>query len=467
MQDKIEKRQGKITKKSVDALAIDATLWDDTLKGFGVRRTSAGAAYFVKYRVGSGRSAQQRMATIGRHGSPWTPDTARARASDMLHRARMGEDPSRDTKIGADELTVAALCDLYVKDCETRLIPGKGRPKKPRTLETDRSNIERHIKPLLGARIATRVEQVDVKRFQDDVAAGKSKKREKTRPRGVANVRGGKGIAARSTALLAAIFAWAISQKYMKSNPAKGVTLFKSNEITTYLKLNETDQLGKALHQAERDWLDWEAECTAAQKDQRPLPPRRGENPVALCAILVLAMTGARKMEILALRWDWVDLERGVLLLPDSKTGKKTIPISREVAAIIDAQPRFNGNPFVFVGHQAGKHFVGLAHVWERLRAKAGIPHVRLHDLRHSFATNATGAGDTLVKVARMLGHADIRTTKKYAHLPDDPLRASVEANSTRISRALGRAALPNVEVTASSGSAKVIDIATRRPNSA
>jgi integrase len=457
--------QGKITKKSVDALPLAATLWDETLKGFGVRRTSAGAAYFVKYRVGSGRSAKQCMFTIGRHGSPWTPDTARARANDMLHRARLGEDPSRDTKIGADELTVAALCDLYIKDCKTRLIPGKGRPKKPRTLETDQSNIERHIKPLLGARIATRVEQGDVRRFQDDVAAGKSKKREKTRPRGVANVRGGKGIAARSTALLAAIFAWAISQRHLRSNPAKGVTLFKSNEITTYLKSSEAERLGETLREAERDWIAWEADCTVAQRDGRPLPPRRGENPVAIRAIEVLALTGARKMEILALRWDWVDLERGVLLLPDSKTGKKTIPISREVAAIIDAQPRFEGNPFVFAGHKAGQHFVGLAHVWERLREKAGIPHVRLHDLRHSFATDATSAGDTLVKVARMLGHADIRTTKKYAHLPDDPLRASIEANSTRISNAMGRATVPPIETKVGGGSGNVIDIATRRPN--
>ena len=427
----------KITKRVVDQLTDGQTFWDATLKGFGVRRSGDVIAYFVKYRIGGGRAARQRMLTIGRHGAPWTSDTARELARKWLHEARLGQDPAEARKPTDKSMTVAELCNAYLDGIDVRILPGKGRPKKPRTIEADRSNIERHIKPLLGKKRINQLTTKDIERFQQDIAAGKTTLVEKTKPRGVARVRGGKGIAARTTSLLAAILGWAVKERLLDSNPAKGVTLFKTKQITRYLTDEEAQRLGDAIAAAEQEWIDWTAACDQARAKGHPQPPRRGESPVAIAALKALLLTGSRKMEILSLRRDWVDPSLGVLLLPDSKTGKKTIHVAEPVIEILESTPKIEGEQFVFPGKAKDSHFKGLSRVWSRIRQRAGLVDVRLHDLRHHFATVATSAGINLQAIGRMLGHADLRSTRKYAHIPDDPLRRTTEENAARIAAQL------------------------------
>lgn len=427
----------KITKRVVDQLTDGQILWDATLKGFGVRRSGDVIAYFVKYRIGRGRAARQRMLTIGRHGAPWTPDTARDRAGKWLHQARDGEDPA-EAKTPIDKsMTVAELCKAYLEGIEVRILPGKGRPKKPRTIEADRSNIERHIKPLLGKKRIKQLIKKDIEKFQQDIAAGKTALVEKTKPRGVARVRGGKGIAARTTSLLAAILNWGVQESFLDKNPAKGVTLFKTQEITRYLTDEEAQRLGDVIAAAEQEWRDWNAACDQARAQGLPQPRRRGENPVAIAALKTLMLSGARKMEILSLRRDQVDPGLGVLLLPESKTDKKTIHVAEPVVEILDSVPKIEGEPFAFPGKAKDSHFKGLWRVWDRIRRRACLVDVRLHDLRHHFGTVATSDGKNLQMIGRMLGHADLRSTRKYAHLPDAPLRRATGENAARIAAQL------------------------------
>src|SRR5215472_2164592 len=190
---------GRITKRTVDNLRAGEISWDSELRGLGIRRRGqAAAVYFVKCRLGRGREATQRWLSIGKHGSPWTPDTARAEAKRLLGLAGHGVDPKTLRTGDPGEITVGELCDRYLAAAPHIVLRGKGRPKKASSIEADRSNIERHIKPLLGSRHADKLQPIDIERFQADVAAGKSSNVVRTKRRGVARIRGGRGIASRT-----------------------------------------------------------------------------------------------------------------------------------------------------------------------------------------------------------------------------------------------------------------------------
>lgn len=430
---------GKISKRIVDSLQPGKTVWDGELRGFGVRlqRSNGTPTYIVYCRIGGGRNAQQRLFTIGKHGSPWTPDTARARAETILREAKSGNDPAKALEAARAVPTVAAMCDSYLIAAPMLVVPGRGRPKKDRSIATDRSNIECHIKPLLGGKRANDVRRHDIEKMQRDIAAGKTKKRSKTKPRGVSDIKGGRGIAARVVAVLRSIYSWAIREGIVKENPASGVALFKGEKKERFLSGEELGRLGATFDTAEAEWNDWRDRCAEAIAERKPQPPKAGENPIAIAALRLLVLTGARKMEILGLKWAWVDMERGLVRLPDSKTGAKKIPLGAPALKVLKSIPRIAGNPHVFVGDKEGGYLVGLPHIWERLKRRAGLADVRIHDLRHSFASGAVMAGDSLFLVGKMLGHATTATTEKYAHLADDPLHAAMDRNSRRIEAAM------------------------------
>ncbi|HUT49160.1 MAG TPA: tyrosine-type recombinase/integrase [Alphaproteobacteria bacterium] len=406
---------GRISNRSASALKAglkDAYLWDGELAGFGLKVTPAGrSVYLVQYRLG-GRAGRTRRVTIGRHGSPWTPDKARMEAKRLLGEVAAGRDPAEARTRAQRDLTVKELCDLYLSEgCST---------KSPSTVLRDRSRIGSHIKPLLGSKRLNTLSRGDIERFQRDVADGKSARNIKTGPHGRSVVRGGKGAARQSLALLSAILSFAVSRGLREDNPALGVKRYKQRSMERFLVPAELARLGEALRNAERANI----------------------SPTAVAAIRLLSLTGCRKSEILTLKWDHVDFERGCLRLPESKTGAKVIPLGPPAVDLLSKLSRLEGNPYVLPGAN-GRHFVGLQKVWEKIRKSALLADVRLHDLRHSFAGVAVAGGDSLYLVGKVLGHRQARTTERYAHLSDDPVRAVAQRAAEEIASAMDRGTEP------------------------
>jgi integrase len=393
----------KVTKRAVDALVANSTIWDDELPGFGARRRESGAAYyFLKYRVG----ARQRWHTIGRHGAPWTPEEARKEALQLLGDVVRGNDPGALRAADRKAATMEELCDLYLAEGVAT--------KKQTTVRNDRSRIERHIKPLLGHRKIREATRADVERFQRDVAAGRTAGDRKTGYRGRSIVTGGQGAARLSMILLSAIFNFAVQRGLRADNPCAGVRRYKPGKSERYLTAAEQVRLGEALAAAERG----------------------GTNPNAVAVIRVLALTGARAGEILSLRWPEVDFERTCLRLSDSKTGAKVIQLGAAALEVIANQPRHEGSDHVFPGAHGGP-LGSIGKIWRRVRAAAGLPDVRLHDLRHSFASNIVNAGGSLPVIGALLGHRSTATTARYAHLADDPLRVVADRAAGSIAAAM------------------------------
>jgi integrase len=282
--------------------------------------------------------------------------------------------------------------------------------------------VQNHIKPLLGTKRLSVVAYSDVVRFQAAVRDGKTATdRKGVRPRSRILVRGGVGCARHSMITLAAIFAFGVKRGLLEKNPAVGVERFAPGKKERFLSAAELARLGEAIAAAEA----------------------AGSSPVALAIIRVLALTGARLGEVRKLRWDEVDFERGCLRLPDSKTGFKTIPLGAAASAVIAAQGRHSEHVFpsaVRVGPVAD-----IARVWRRVRAAAGLDNVRLHDLRHSFASGIVNAGGSLPVIGAILGHRNVATTARYAHLSDDPVKAAADRASASVAAAL--AGNPGAEV--------------------
>jgi len=296
----------RLTKRVVDGAAApkagDVFLWDDDLRGFGLRVYASGRRIFVvQYRLRGGRGGRTRRIVLGEYGK-LTPDEARKRAAKVLAAVDDGRDPAAERDEAKSPLTIAALATLYLAEG-----PAAKPNKRASSWATDRSNIERHVKPLLGRKSAKSLTQADVAKFQADVAAGRSKADIKTRKRGRAIVEGGRGTAARSLAVLGAMLQFAVDRRLLPSNPAKGVRLLKGQPKERFLSEAEVARLGDtiATMQAEH---------------------RLSDN--AANAVRLLLLTGCRKSEITALRWDWVDFERGCLRLPTSKTGAKVVALA-------------------------------------------------------------------------------------------------------------------------------------------
>ena len=403
-----------ITLEVIKRLAPGEIVWDAKVVGFGVRRQKSEArTYIVKTRVNS----QQRWFSIGRHGAPWTPDTARKEALRILGDVADGQDLAAIRDENKEALTVSQLCDLYLREAEGGKILTKfGVPKKASTIATDRGRIERHIKPLLGKKQAKDVMPQDVKRFLHDVATGKTAADVKTGPRGRAIVKGGRGTPTRTVGLLGGIFSYAVDKGMRLDNPTHGVKRFPDKKEERYLTPAELRKLGDAIAEAEAE----------------------GESVYGVAGIRLLIFSGCRKSEILTLKWEEVDFENGCLRLPDSKTGEKVVMLGAPALDILNSLPRIQKNPYVLPGKNKGQHLVGLPQVWARIKKRAGLNWATLHILRHSFASYGAGSGLGLPIIGKLLGHKDSATTARYAKVDLDPAKAAAERISEGIAAALG-----------------------------
>ena len=244
----------------------------------------------------------------------------------------------------------------------------------------------------------------------------------------------------RALAALSTLFNWAIRGGYRpdRQNPCVGIEKFKEEPRKRYLSERVLAALGAALREAETVGVPWDVDETVPTA--KHLPKREEQrrtliDPFAAAAIRLFILTGARLSEILTLKWEYVDLDAGVLRLPDSKTGAKVVMLNAPARAVLAAIPRIANNPHVIPGDLAGSHRTDLKRPWTMIRRLAGLQEVHIHDLRHTTASVGVASNLSLTLIGGLLGHKSQQTTQRYAHLSDDPLRDAAE----KVGRAFNR----------------------------
>lgn len=373
----------------IQALPPGATVWDTEIKGFCARRQKSEAvSYMLKTRV----DGRIRWFTIGRHGQPspsgqvWAPDTARKQAIKILANPAAFERPDPE-----QELSFATVAEQFLENHGAKI--------KSSTLHEYRSLMRMYLLPAFGAKRLVSITRADV----SSAHAGW-----KDVPRA----------ANHALSVLSKLMTWAEDQGYRPegANPCQRVQRYKENKRERFLTKEELARLGAALDRAEAE---------------------RITGPYAIAAMRLLIFTGARLNEIMTLEWSHVDLERRMIFLPDSKTGQKPLTLNDAALKVLKELPRFANNPHVIVGHRYGSHLINLQKPWQAIRTLAGLESVRIHDLRHTFASVAVASGGSLPVLGRQLGHTQPQTTQRYAHLADDPVRQLTQATGEVLDAAL------------------------------
>jgi integrase len=359
-------------------------LWDDEIAGFGVRIYPSGRkSFFIAYRA----KGRQRFHTVGRFGE-LTLHEARIEALEKLAKIRRGADPSGERQSYREAPTMEDLADRYMRE-HARL------KKKPKTVKNDERSWRLHVLPRIGRYKVADVTRADVIGLHTEMAEI---------PYAANRV-----VALLSKAFnLAEVWGW----RPDGSNPCRHVTRFKEYRRQRYLSQEELGRLADALAMVERE---------------------RSESPAVVAAIRLLILTGCRVGEIRTLHWDEVDFERKALRLRDSKTGAKTVYLSNPALQVLAAQGHHRRSEYVLPGAKPGRPLYTLTRPWFRIRERAGLENVRLHDLRHSYASVGAGAGLSLPMIGKLLGHRHSATTERYAHLGAHPVRQAAELVGSRL----------------------------------
>jgi integrase len=413
----------RVSKRAVDALKCPegkdrAFLWDDALAGFGVVAFPTGRkVYIIQYRQ-AGRS---RRFNIGEHGR-LTPDEARSQAKAVLGAAEKGTDPIEERRAARAVRTFRELADEYIG---LHVKPKRG----VRTCEEYQRLLDLHVFPAIGAKRVLDIRRAEVTRLHSAMVR---------KPRA----------ANHCLALISAIWNWAARRDEVQAtaNPARGIERFPEQGRERYLKPDELARLGEALREAETVGIAWNVDEVKPKAKHAPKAENRRTvvDPFAVAAIRLLILTGARLREILDAKWSQVVLDRGVLFLAQSKTGRKPLYLSAAAQAVLATIPRVEKNPYIIVGskrvddaNEFGAPRADLKKPWAAVRRAAGLDGVRLHDLRHSFASIGAGSSFGLPIIGKLLGHSQPATTARYAHLDADPVRRAVESIGATIAAAM------------------------------
>ena len=382
----------RISKRSVDAVkagGTDTVYWDGELTGFGLRvRRSGRKSYVVQTRI----AGKLCWFTIGPHG-PLNPDQARARALEILACAKRGIDPRDADARREAEPSMADLGRRFLEE----YVPVHC---KPSTREEYRRSVRLFVDPVIGELRVPEVQRKDIAALHHGL---RDKPYQANRTLGVLS----------KMFSLAEVWGW----RPDGTNPCRHVKRYKEHKRERFLSPEETERLGQVLREAEE------------------------EMPSAVAAFRLLLLTGCRMSEIRDLRWEYV--KDDCIELPDAKTGGRVVPLGPEARAVLSAIPRDEDNPWVIAGRLPGSHLTDLQRPWRRIRKQAGLEGVRIHDLRHSFASRALALGESLTMIGKLLGHTQVQTTARYAHLARD----SIQTAAARITGSIGENLLGDHDV--------------------
>ena len=381
----------KLTKRLVDAAdcrAAESFMWDDEIPGLGVRVLPSGRrVYVVQYRVGR----RSRRISLG-PSTVLACEQARKRAISIIAAARNGIDPADERDAARQAMTVNELAERFDKEnISVRL--------KANTAKEYRRNLRRFILPALGRLTVTDITRADVAKFHHDLRHIPYQ-------------------ANRCLEVVSKMFnlaeLWGLRPD--GTNPRKHIKKYPEEKRERFLSVAELRRIGEVLGEMEDEGI---------------------ELPSAILAARLLILTGCRLNEIMTLKWAYVDITDRVLRLPDSKTGAKVVYLGQPVIDLLQAAERVEGNPWVITGALPGKHLSDLQPFWRRVRARAGLKDARIHDLRHTFASMAVASGQGLPMIGKLLGHTQVQTTARYAHLAADPVRIAADLVSDRLQAGL------------------------------
>jgi len=385
----------KLTKRVVDAAKIRETehfIWDDEIPGFALRVLPSGRKrYIIQYRAGR----RSRRISLG-PSTVLTCEQARNRAITIIAAAKNGDDPAARRDADRKAITVKELSERFEKEhIDLRL--------KPSTAKGYRRMLERFVIPRLGNHRVTEVTRADIAQLHHDL-------------RHIAYD------ANRCLEMISKMFnlaeMWGLRPD--GSNPRKHIKKYSELKRERFLSPAELAKVGEVLREMETEGIELSS---------------------SIAAIRLLMLTGCRLGEIMTLQWEHVDIPGKALRLPDSKTGAKVVHLGKPAVEVLEKVERVEGNPWVIVGTLPGARLSDLQPFWQRVRARAGLKDVRIHDLRHTFASTAVASGQGLPMIGKLLGHTQVQTTARYAHLATDPVKAAADQIASNIAASLNQAA--------------------------
>lgn len=382
----------KLTKRIIDAVEPQTNeffLWDEGIPGFGLRVMPSGRKSFVvQFRAGR----RARRMSLG-PSTVLTCDQARTRAITIIAAVKNGDDPAAERDAKRNAATVRELAERFDREhIAVRL--------KASTAKEYRGTLKRFILPALGRLAVPEITRADVAKFHHDLRHIPYQ-------------------ANRCLEVVSKMFVlaemWGLRPD--GSNPRKHIRKYPEEKRERFLSAAELRRIGEVLREMESERIELQSAILAAR---------------------LLILTGCRLGEIMTLKWDYVDFDERVLRLPDSKTGKKVVHLGAPAVEYLQGAQHIDGNPWVITGTLPGKPLSDLQPFWQRVRARAGVKDVRIHDLRHTFASAAVASGQGLPMIGKLLGHTQVQTTARYAHLAAEPVRLAADAVAQNLRQSLG-----------------------------
>jgi len=355
--------------------------YDTAITGFILEvRASGGKTFHLRYRDPHGKQRQHKIGDT----KSLSFDKARQAAQVLRSRVVLGESPAEERKVKRAIPTVAEFA-------EERYMPFVKGYKK--SWDSDDSYLRNHVLPRFGSHHLDQVSQQEVVEFHHAMRAK------------------GYALATCNRMLVLMRYMYNLAKKWKipgaDFNPTVGVPMYEANNARErYLSAEETQRLKEALETSDNTQLKY--------------------------IVPLLLMTGARKRELLEARWEHFDLERRSWRIPTSKSGKaRYVPLSTSVLEVLGQLPRWPGCPYVVPNPKTREPYVSVFYSWNTARKQAGLPEVRMHDLRHSMASNMVNSGRSIYEVAKVLGHTQLKTSQRYSHLSQETLIAAVDAAAT------------------------------------